>query len=171
MRQWIAGRRADAQTKVQAEGSTEWKSLGSLPEFAAALAVPPLLPGPPPLPAIGRAQSKMPRWVIALIVLGVVMGLVALLAIPMAMLLPALSQAKGKARSIMCMSNMKQLALALVLYADDNNGKFPPSNEWCDKINPYVGSPKIFQCPAQENQRCGYAFNRNFSQKTQPSPP
>jgi GYF domain 2/Protein of unknown function (DUF1559) len=165
--QWIAERRADAQTKVQAEGSTEWKSLGSLPEFAAALAVPPFLPGPPPLPAMGRAKSKMPGWVIALIVLGVVMGLLALLAVPMAMLLPALSQAKGKARSIMCMNNMKQLALALVLYTDDNNGKFPPGNEWCDKINRYVGSPKVFQCPAQENQRCGYAFNRNLTDKKQ----
>jgi hypothetical protein len=167
VRQWIAERRADAQTKVQAEGSTDWKSLGSLPEFAAVLAVPPLLPGPPPLPAIGRAKSKTPGWVIALIVLGAALGLLALLAIPAAMLLPALAQAKGKAQSIMCMNNMKQLALAVVLYADDNNGKFPPGNEWCDKINRYVGSPKAFQCPAQENQRCGYALNQNLNSKKQ----
>jgi hypothetical protein len=167
VRQWIAERRANAQTKVQAEGSTEWKSLGSLPEFAAALAVPPLLPGPPPLPTIGRAKSKSPRWVIPLIVLGVAMGLLALLAIPAAMLLPALTKAKGKAQSIMCMNNMRQLALAVVLYADNNNGKFPPGNEWCDKVNRYVGLPIAFQCPVHENQRCGYAFNQNLINKKQ----
>jgi hypothetical protein len=58
-----------------------------------------------------------------------------------------------------------QDATTFKLYADDNNGKFPPGNEWCDKINRYVGSPKVFQCPAQENQRCSYAFNRNLSDK------
>jgi hypothetical protein len=35
LRQWIAEGRANAQTLIQAEGSTEWKPLGQLPEFAA----------------------------------------------------------------------------------------------------------------------------------------
>lgn len=38
LRQWIAEGRANAQTKVQPEGSTEWTSLGTLAEFADALA-------------------------------------------------------------------------------------------------------------------------------------
>jgi hypothetical protein len=37
LRQWITEGRANAQTMVLAEGSTEWKALGSLPEFAVAL--------------------------------------------------------------------------------------------------------------------------------------
>ena len=37
LRQWITEGRANAQTMVFAEGGTEWKALGSLPEFAQAL--------------------------------------------------------------------------------------------------------------------------------------
>jgi hypothetical protein len=56
LRQWIAERRANPQTKVQPAGSSEWKSLGELPEFAdaftsAASKPPPLIiPSPPPQP-------------------------------------------------------------------------------------------------------------------------
>src|SRR5215510_2804202 len=42
LRQWIAEGRANAQTKILAEGTTEWKPLSEFPEFAA----PP--PGTPP---------------------------------------------------------------------------------------------------------------------------
>lgn len=53
LREWIAAGRANALTLVQAEGSAEWKPLGSLPEFAAALGTnappPPPPPGAPPM--------------------------------------------------------------------------------------------------------------------------
>ena len=50
LRQWIAEGRANAQSNVQTEGSTDWKPLGDLPEFAATLsgAVPPTSPPLPP---------------------------------------------------------------------------------------------------------------------------
>jgi hypothetical protein len=38
IRQWIAEGRANAQTQVKAEGTMEWKPLGSFPEFAASVA-------------------------------------------------------------------------------------------------------------------------------------
>lgn len=44
--QWIAQRRANANTMVQAEGSSEWRPLGAFPEFAAPLNVPPVVPLP-----------------------------------------------------------------------------------------------------------------------------
>lgn len=46
VRQWIAQRRANAQTMVQAEGSSEWRPLSAFPEFAASLNVPPVVAMP-----------------------------------------------------------------------------------------------------------------------------
>ena len=59
---------------------------------------------------------------------GLIMGYVSLLIILVilpAMLLPALSRAKGKAQSISCANNMKQIGLAFRTWAIDNNGNFP----------------------------------------------
>jgi hypothetical protein len=55
LRQWLAEGRANAQTKVLAEGATEWKTVGELPEFA----------GPPPAlatapPAMAPISMPMP---------------------------------------------------------------------------------------------------------------
>jgi len=60
-----------------------------------------------------------------LIELLVVIAIIAILA---AMLLPALSKAREKARSIKCVNNHKQVALVLRLYADDNH-EFVPLSE------------------------------------------
>jgi prepilin-type N-terminal cleavage/methylation domain-containing protein/prepilin-type processing-associated H-X9-DG protein len=51
---------------------------------------------------------------------------VAIIAILAAMLLPALSQAREKARQAVCMNNLKQLHLSFVLYTQDYNGWCPP---------------------------------------------
>ena len=57
LRQWIAEGRANAQTKILAEGTTEWKPLSEFPEFFPSTAAPGAIPLPPsPAPGIPTMQ-------------------------------------------------------------------------------------------------------------------
>ena len=58
-----------------------------------------------------------------LVELLVVIGIIAVL---IAMLLPALNKAKKAAKQAQCASNMKQIATAIIMYANDNKGKLLP---------------------------------------------
>src|ERR1700722_5755813 len=59
-----------------------------------------------------------------LIELLVVISIISILA---ALLLPALSSAKQRARTAQCISNLHQVSLAMKMYADDFQGLFPES--------------------------------------------
>jgi prepilin-type N-terminal cleavage/methylation domain-containing protein len=51
-----------------------------------------------------------------------VLVVIAIIGLLVALLLPALGSAKGRAQGVACANHIKQLALALALYADDNQG-------------------------------------------------
>jgi len=84
-----------------------------------------------------------------LIELLVVIGIIAILA---ALLLPSLANAKSKANSIKCLSNLRQLNMALIMYAGDHDGYFPArreaSNAWMHVLLPYYKDPAILKCPS-----------------------
>jgi prepilin-type processing-associated H-X9-DG protein len=68
LRQWIVEGRANAQSKVQREGATDWQAMGSLPEFAAWFPA----GAPPPLGgAVAAAPAQTSGMAIASLVLGV----------------------------------------------------------------------------------------------------
>lgn len=93
---------------------------------------------------------------------GTIVSAVFLLMLPIfaAMLLPALAKAKEKAQTILCMNNMKQLSIAMRMYATESQNQLPPAETWCDAIKPHVNLPQAFQCPAaNDGQRSHFAFN------------
>lgn len=98
-------------------------------------------------------QNDVIRWFLlpgfTLIELLVVISIIALL---VAILLPALSKAREQARLAVCMSNQHQLCVGLQVYAADNEGKLPPSHveakgssylfTWANHINYHANSEK-----------------------------
>jgi prepilin-type N-terminal cleavage/methylation domain-containing protein/prepilin-type processing-associated H-X9-DG protein len=74
-----------------------------------------------------------------LIELLVVIAIIGILA---ALLLPALSSARERGRSAVCVSNLRQIGLAIGMYTDDNNDYFPPgftgTSDWPLLVAPYI---------------------------------
>ena len=75
-----------------------------------------------------------------LIELLVVIAIIAILA---AILFPVFAQAREKARQASCLSNTKQIGLALQLYVDDYDETFPSMGTWGHTLNGYLGQPSL----------------------------
>lgn len=85
-----------------------------------------------------------------LIELLVVIAIIAILA---AILFPVFAQARSKARQTTCTSNMKQVGLAMLMYAQDYDqtlpvyGSFSETYQVAAKLTPYIKTNGLFKCP------------------------
>jgi len=114
-----------------------------------------------------NALTLRNRSAFTLIELLVVIAIIAILA---AILFPVFAQAREKARQASCLSNVKQLTLGWIMYAQDYDEQFPqwkwsenfksswgdqgsktPNNAttlWTNAIFPYVKNTQVYYCPS-----------------------
>ncbi len=96
------------------------------------------------------------RQAFTLIELLVVIAIIAILA---AILFPVFAQAREKARQIACMSNLRQIGAAALMYAQDYDEQFmgtemggDPEYFWGEMLQPYMKNRQILDCPSSSGK-------------------
>ncbi len=115
------------------------------------------------LPPMSAATSEpRPRKLTGrLIELFVVLGILGMLG---AILFPVFARSREKARQPACLSNVKQIVLAVMMYAQDNDGRLARASTWDVEIEPYLKNRAIYRCPADNtDQEVSYSMVPRYS--------
>ncbi|MDD5679759.1 MAG: DUF1559 domain-containing protein [Candidatus Omnitrophica bacterium] len=81
------------------------------------------------------------------------MVVIAIIGVAAACLTPVLGKAREGARRAMCANNLRQIGIAMHMYIDDHNNKFPAfsgphTTVWCSDLSPYLDDNNVWNCPS-----------------------
>lgn len=124
-------------------------------------------------PSLGSRRNGF-----TLVELLVVIGIIALL---ISILLPTLGKARSSAKSVVSLSNLRQIGIGLVQYRVENRGQYPvaayaslpdrPRMRWADSIYPYMKNTEVYMSPQlteEDRTRMNKPFNHTTDGKTNP---
>lgn len=140
--------------------------LGILAPFTCLLTtLPAIICGIVGLVKISKSRGQLKGTALAITGMVIPVAVLPIVAIMAAIALPALSKARAQAQRVVCISNMKQLGLSMIMYATDHNNVLPSCGKWCDEVKPYHGqsADKVMRCPVAKNATCTYAMNKNIN--------
>lgn len=108
-------------------------------------------------PGFLAPSAGTPRRGFTLIELLVVIAVIAVL---MGILLPSLNRAREQARKVACLSNMRQMGVAVSTYLIDSDYRLPPSSchiddpndHWLRILSDYTREQLLFQCPSDKGK-------------------
>jgi len=116
------------------------------------------------LRAIGKSAGRLKGRGLA--IAGIVVsctGFVLYGPILLAIILPALTKAQTAAKATKSMANAHQIAIAIAMYEDENDGKLPPADSWPDALEPYLGlGQEFFSSPFDPDAGRAWAMNSNL---------
>jgi len=79
---------------------------------------------------------------------------------------PVFQRARESARKAVCLSNMKNLSLAVYMFEADHDYCFPDASRWVEELTPYMKNETVLICPNDKSgARSSYAMNAALSGK------
>ena len=75
-----------------------------------------------------------------------------------------LAVSRPRAQATGCQSNLKQLASAMMMYAQDYDERYPVAERWTGVLDPYLRNTFIYACPARPGLHWGYAMTESVSE-------
>jgi len=194
---WLGGPAGAAEPRRRRRCALPAHSISAAPRFRGALRT--LVRGILSMNRVGptcwsawtRRSASLPgSWprclsrAFTLVELLVVIAIIAVLA---AILLPVLGKAKEQGRATACLSNLRQIGVALQLYVHENNNRMPIMYDALLSTNAapvtnlatidlvltnHLGSPAILRCPSDDKklfERTGSSYSWNFLLNGQPA--
>lgn len=103
----------------------------------------------------------------ALAIAGIVVSAITIVILPfialmMALLMPVLAGARHQAKTAVSLNQAKQICIAMIMYCEENDGRFPPALNWPAALAPYIGDGKILESPFAPHTGLAWAMNTHL---------